>query len=223
VLNAIGTTPAPHEPQPLATLRDQLIWQAVCYGEQEIRQLGENRFKIVQGGGAVHPDLMRSTLQIGAAVGGGATLEWFKRRFDDSDSEHHRMDLLSSMGAFTDTVVLEEALAFCLADVPDRNRFLLVAAVAANPAADNLLWRWYLDSRETLEKGHPLLYERMLIVIILAVGLTQPDAVRAFFLEYRRRKGAPVDAIDLALAKLGVNLRLRAQADGCETAPVITS
>ena len=223
VLNAIGTSPVPNESQPLSTLRDQLIWQAVCYGAHPIRQIGEDRFRIVQEGGSIHPDLMKSTLQTGAATGDADTLAWFIRRFSASDSEHHRMDLLTAMGAFESAALLKDVLAFALADVPDRNRFLLVAAVAANPACEGLLWRWYQDSRETLEKGHPLLYERVLIVIILAAGLTQPDAVRAFFMDYRSRKGAPADAIDLALAKLAVNLRLREQSFGAMAASVVTT
>ncbi|MFH1981273.1 MAG: M1 family metallopeptidase [Pseudomonadota bacterium] len=207
-LDAIGLTPAPHEPQPLTTLRDQLLWQAVCYGIENIRERIARRFESLKQGRPIHPDLMKSTLQTGAAGGDRATLAWFVKRFSDTGNEHQRMDLLTAMGAFADTDLLDSALAFGLADVPERNRFLLVAAVAANPQGDATLWRWYLNNLGKLEKGHPLLYERMVIAVILGAGLTQPDAVRAFFLDYRSRPAAPVDAIDLALGKLAVNLKL---------------
>jgi aminopeptidase N len=212
-LQAIGTAPGPDAPQPLATLRDQLVWQAVCYGDDAVRQATAARFQELRDGGDVHPDLMRSTLQAGAAAGDDRTLDWFIQRLSTSESEHHRMDLVTAMGAFSDAGILEKALAYGVTDVPDRIRFLMVAAAAVNPAGDGVLWQWFQDQRSLLEKGHPLLYERMLISVILGAGLTRPETVRAFFLSYREENGTPTDAIDLALGKLEVNVRFRGWVD----------
>ena len=151
-------------------------------------------------------------LQVAAHDGDAATLAWLIARYEAAESEHERMNVLTAMGCFADSDVQGQALSWVLDTVPDRIRFLPIAMAAANPAMVGGIWSWYVDHRERLENGHPLLYERIIASVVPVGGMADPDAVRAFCKKLAARPQAPVAAIRLSLEKLEINLRLRAAA-----------
>ena len=94
--------------------------------------------------------------------------------------------------------------------VPSRNKFIPIAAAAANPRAIPHMWGWYQDHLTELESFHPLLYERVVSAIIPMGGLHAPDTVTAFFNDYLKKESAPEDAIKMSLEMLEINRKLRA-------------
>jgi tricorn protease interacting factor F2/3 len=81
--------------------------------------------------------------------------------------------------------------------------------MCANPHAIGLMWDWYVSNLERIEKFHPMLYERVIAAIIPTAGINRPDAVRAFFEQYRSQKNLAKDVINLSLERLEINLRMR--------------
>ncbi len=210
VLDRIGCRPPPEEDQTTAILRDQLLFDAVQYGCREAEAFGIERFEELRQGGSVHPDILRSVLQIGAWNGDGRVFSWFDRRFQKCESEHERLILLSAMGCFRGREVIEKVLDYVLATVPPRNKFIPVVALAANPSAASLLWDWYVSHLPQIEQFHPMLYERVVAAIVPAAGIERPDAVRGFFSEYLLQKpGKARDVIRLSLERMEINCRMR--------------
>ena len=208
-LAAIGLVPQAAESFTVSLLRDQIMLPAAIFGGQDVIQFAEKQFENLLSGGTVHPDILKSTLQIGALTGGNAALKWLQQRFRTTISEHERLNILAALGWFSDKQVIESALQFALEEVPDRNKFIPIVAATANPHAVDHLWDWYLAHLPELEAFHPLLYERVIAAIVPTAGLDRPDSVRAFFKKYVADHPQTGDVVRLALEHLEINLRMR--------------
>jgi tricorn protease interacting factor F2/3 len=131
------------------------------------------------------------------------------QRLEAAESEHERMNILTALACFSEPELIEESLAYCLEHVPDRNKFIPVAATAANPFAADRMWDWYLENLAALETFHPMLYERVIAAVVPLGGMQQPEAVRAFFETYVAKQPQVADVVKLSLEKLEINLRMR--------------
>jgi tricorn protease interacting factor F2/3 len=214
ILKRIGYEPVAGEKQTTAILRDQLIWDAIRYGSQEAAQFAARQFEALTDGGQVHPDIMKSVMLAGARAGDAQTLEWFRMRFASSVVEHERVNILTAMGGFRETAQLEAVGRFILEEVPPRNKFVPVMALADNPAAVDFLWQWYRDNLAALEQTHPMIYERVIAAVISAAGLGAPDEVEPFFTAYLAKHSQAGDVIRLSLERLRINLQMRANNGG---------
>lgn len=210
VLVRIGFAPDADESQTTAILRDQLLWQGALWAHPPSVAFGTEQFDRLVTGHAVHPDIAKAVMQIAARTQGESTLGWLQERFDQTPSEHERMNILGALGAFEEWSVSEAALDFSLTRVPPRNRFIPIVALAANPAAQPHLWDWYQSHREPLEQMHPLLYERVITAILPYGGLDREAEVRRFAEAYLQTHAHLGDAMRLALENLEINGRMRA-------------
>jgi tricorn protease interacting factor F2/3 len=210
VLARIGLTPAASEPHTTAILRDQLLWQGAVWGLQKALDFGQEQFQRLTAGQAVPPDIAKAVMQIGAWTRAAEALAWFRQRYQTSPSEHERLNILAALGAFRSWEQTAAGLAFCLGEVPPRNRFIPIVAAAANPLAQDHLWAWYQDSLSTLENFHPLLYERVITAIVPSGGLGREAEVQRFFESYVQRHPNLADAVSLALEHLRINGRMQA-------------
>jgi hypothetical protein len=153
---------------------------------------------------------MKSVMQVGAFIGNEQAFEWLERRFQSSGIEHERMNILMALGCFKEKELIQKSQQFILDEVPARNKFVPVIAMAANPYAIPLLWNWYVSSLKQIEKFHPMLYERVIAAIVPMAGIERPQEVRAFFEDYLQKTDKASDVIKLSLERLEINLRLRA-------------
>ena len=210
VLKDIGFEPDPDEKHTTTILREQLLWHATLSGSQRASEFAARQFAGWMQGKTVHPDIMKSVLQIAAFTGNQQTFASLDERFVQSQVEHERMNILMALGCFKEKAPLENALQYILDKVPARNKFVPVVAMAANPYAIPLLWDWYVSHLEQIEQFHPMLYERVVASIVPVAGLDNPQAVKDFFVDYMQKTDKATDVIKLSLERLEINLRLRA-------------
>ncbi len=210
VLNDIGFEPAPDEKHTTANLREQLLWHAAMCDAESAIAFAAGQFESWLKGDAVHPDIMKSVLQIAALSGDQQTFSSLDERFQKSQVEHERMNILVALGCFKEKVPLENALQYILDTVPARNKFVPVVAMASNPHAIPLLWNWYVSHLEQIEQFHPMLYERVVASIVPMAGMDDPQAVKKFFKDYMQETDKATDVIKLSLERLEINLRFRA-------------
>ena len=104
---------------------------------------------------------------------------------------------------------IEKARDYVLYEVPTRNKFVPICHLALNPHAIPDMWEWYVSNLESLEKIHPVHYERVVAAIVPVCGMGKEEEVQAFFKEYIRQKGKAEDAIQMALERLAVYSRMR--------------
>ena len=147
-------------------------------------------------------------MQIGALVGDHTALEWLQQRFEITDSEHERMNILIAMGCVQQPPLIAATQDYTLTKVPDRNKFIPIVSLASNPHAIPFLWQWYVKQVDDLEQFHPLLYERVIEAIVPICGLSHVAEVNEFFADYQKRTDKFEDVIRLALEKLAVNSKL---------------
>ncbi|MFC1516218.1 M1 family metallopeptidase [Thermodesulfobacteriota bacterium] len=204
----MGYHPAVDEPHALSVLRDQLIWTATLFGDPETLAFGADAFRRLKSGGNVHPDILKSTLQVGAYTGSADVFDWLDQRFRSAVSEHERQNILIAMGCFQDKSLMDKIGAYVLENVPDRNRFIPIASMAANPSAIPGMWDWYVSHTEKLEQSHPLLYERVIAAIIPICGMGKVDAIKEFFHRYTQEKPMLHDVVRISLEKLEINSRM---------------
>ena len=209
ILTTISFEPQPEEPHTTALLRDQIIWDAVCYNSATAIDFAASQFKSLQSGNPVHPDILRSVMAAGVRLGDAQTFEWMIDRAENAESEHERQVVLAALGGFQKKSEIESTLAYVLDKVPPRNKFIPVAAMGANLTAASTMWDWYTGRKEAIEKFHPMIYERIIAAIIPAVGIEKPGDVTAFFTDYMARTNKAGDVIRLSLEKLKINLQMR--------------
>jgi tricorn protease interacting factor F2/3 len=209
VLSDIGFEPKPHEIHTRSILRDQILWYAVLYGSKEVEEFALLRFQALVGGKPVHPDILKSVMQVGALNAREETFGWFERRLRTSQSEHERMNLLLALGCFRDRRLIEKMQQYVLDTVPSRNKFIPILSMASNPHAIALTWDWYVSNVGKLEQFHPIHYERVIEAIVPVGGIGKQDAVRSFFQDYMAKKDLAKDVIKLSLEKLDIYSRMR--------------
>ncbi len=209
ILKDIGFEPGADEKHTTAILREQLLWHAALSGSGNIIEFGRDQFAGWLQGKAVHPDIMKSVLQIAALDGNQQTFASIDERFQQSQIEHERMNILMALGCFKEKAPLQSALQYILDTVPARNKFIPVVAMASNPYAIPLLWDWYATNLKQIEQFHPMLYERVIAAIIPMAGLDREQVVKGFFEEYMQKTDKATDVIKLSLERLEINLRMR--------------
>ncbi len=205
----IGYDPDPDEKNTTSVIRDQFLFHAVLYGSEVAEKFALEKFSSLLAGDAVHPDIMKSVMQAGAARGGSEIFDWFDRRLHSSKSEHERINILVALSSFTDKIMIEKAQEYILKKVPNRNKFMPAGGMAANPYAISLMWDWYRSEIKALEQLHPLHYERVIAAIVPVCGLGRQDEVKGFFAKYMDEKDSLKDVIRLSLEKLEINSRMR--------------
>jgi aminopeptidase N len=209
ILAEIGYEPSPQENHPTSNLRDQLIWNAALYGSEPALDFACDQFRSLMHGANVHPDILKSVMQVGALTGNEQVFDWFDRRLRDSRIEHERLNILTALGCFKDKGLIFKTQQYVLDTVPARNKFIPVVALAANPHAIDLMWDWYVARLDQIEQFHPLIYERLIAAIVPAAGIQRADEVNAFFAGYLKKKNKAKDVIKLSLERLAINLRMR--------------
>ncbi len=208
-LERIAVVPSRREAHAAALLRDQILWPSLLLGSVDAGRELVGLYRQMAEGGSISPDIMKSVLQAAALQGDRRTLDWFIRRLENSASEHERLNILMAMGCFSDPDCLAAVREYTLRQVPARNKFIPVVSMAANPAAVNDLWPWFISRLEDFESFHPLLFERVITAMVPVAGLPHRREVRDFFEHYLQTHTACADAIRLSLERLEVNRAFR--------------
>ena len=209
-LNRVGFEPADKEAFTASLMRDLVILPAAVFGAESVAEFAHRKFVALSvDNQTVHPDIHKAVLQVGAFRGGVKEFDWLLTRFRQSESEHERLNILTALGSFRERAQVEDVLQFALDEVPDRNKFIPIVAMAGNAYAVHLMWDWYQACREELEKFHPLLYERVIAAIFPQVGTQQADEAKRFADDYMQERPQVQDVLKLSLEKLEINLRFR--------------
>ncbi len=209
VLSEIGQEPRQGERHTISILRDRIMLPAVLFGSTDVREFALSGFSSLMKGKSIHPDIIKSVMQVGALNGDDKTFDWFDNQLNVSESEHERMNLLIALGCFSKTRLIEKALQYILDKVPGRNKFVPIVSMVMNPYAGPCMWDWYISQTSALEQFHPLHYERVIAGIIPVCGLEKEKDVETFFENYMTRKDMARDAIRLSLERLRINTRMR--------------
>ncbi len=209
ILNNTGYDPAPDEKHTTAILREQLMWHAALSGSEKAADFARKQFAGLMQGKTVHPDLMKSVMQVGAFSGNDRTFEWLDQRFQSSKVEHERLNILIALGCFKEKAHIQKSQQYILDEVPARNKFIPVVAMASNPYAIPLLWDWYVSNLEQIEQFHPMLYERVVAAIVPMAGMDNPQEVKDFLEDYMQKTDKATDVIKLSLERLEINLRMK--------------
>jgi aminopeptidase N len=209
ILSRIGFKPAADEPHTTAILRDHLLFLAVLFGSPEAVAFAGGKFAALMAGEPVHPDIMKSVMQVGAMADGKTAFDWLTRRMETADSEHERINLLAALGCLREETYIRLGLAYAVDKVPARNKHIPLAAFAVNPDAMGFMWQWYEENQKQFESFHPLIFERVMATLIPLGGMTREADVIAFFKDDPGRTGAAVGVIKMSLEKLAINLRMQ--------------
>lgn len=209
VLSRIGYEPKQDEAYPHSILRDTLMAQAAVYGSQTAIDFARSVFSRLSRGGTIHPDIAKSVLRIVALNGDEETFAWLKRRLATSVSEHERMNILTAMGGFRDTAVIELVRNYILKEVPNRNKFIPISSMAENPYAIPSLWDWFVSNLKRIEQFHPAHFDRVIEAVVPIAGIDRETQVRSFLEQYMREKDRARDVIRMSLEKLRINAKMR--------------
>jgi aminopeptidase N len=209
ILSRIGVEPAADEPHTTAVLRDHLLFLAAFFGSPGALAFAGEKFTALMAGEPVHPDIIKSVMQVGAMADAKTAFDWLTRRMETADSEHERMNLLAALGCLREEAYIRRGLTYAVNQVPARNKHIPLAAFAVNPDAMGFMWRWYEENQKQFENFHPLIFERVMATLIPMGGMEQEAGVMAFFKDDPGRTVASAGVIKMSLEKLAINLRMQ--------------
>jgi len=86
-----------------------------------------------------------------------------------------------ALGTFRDKALIKKIQEYILKEVPDRNKFIPINYMAANPYAIHFMWEWYVSHVTALEQFHPVHYERVIEAIVPVGGIGKEEQVKVFF------------------------------------------
>ncbi len=209
VLHHMGYEPRQAEKTTQSVLRDRILAQAVVYGSREALDFGMEKFDNMMRDKPVSPDIVKSVMRIGAMKGDADILDWFIKRFEYSEVEHERVNILSALGHFGDSSLIGKIRRYILRKVPQRNQFVPVVSMCANIAVLDTVWDWFESELAAFEAFHSMLFERVVAALIPMAGLGKEGTVKAFFENEIIQKQKAEDVIRMALEQLAINVRLR--------------
>ena len=208
VFEKIGYEPKDEEEHLISVLRDNLLWIAFAFGDEEVAKFGLSKFQELFDGKTIHPDIMASILKIGAASDERA-FDYFIKKLETPDTpEHEKINSLMALGCFKKKETLFKALNYTLEKVPSKNKFIPLWQISKNLVILDELWAWFLDNLEALEKFHPRHFERVIVSLIPLGGLGKETEVKDFFKNYMSKKDLAKDTIKMALELMDINSKL---------------
>ncbi|MGM0453707.1 MAG: M1 family aminopeptidase [Thermodesulfobacteriota bacterium] len=215
-LDRIGYTPAAGESHAVARLRNNMLGHAALFEVPGPAEAAEQEFKRLSDGQSVGVNILRAVMQAGAFAGDDKSFDWFIDRFETSPSEHERLNILRAIGCFRQPHLIERAQSMILESVPQRNMFLPVAALVANPHATDRMWDWFVANIEALKQIHPIIFERIVAAIVPVCALDvsnmdRPDAVETYFEDFGKQTDLAAAAIRMSLEKRHIYRRLRSR------------
>ncbi len=208
-LDRIGYLPAAGESHAVSRLRNNMLGHAALFEVPGPAEAAEQQFKQLSDGQSVDADILRAVMQAGAFAGDDKTFDWFVDRFETSPSEHERLNILRAVGCFRQPHLIERAQSMILESVPQRNMFLPVAALVANPHATDRMWDWFVANIDALKQVHPIIFERIVAAIVPVCALDGSDEVESFFGNFSRQTELAAAAIRMSLEKRDIYRRLR--------------
>ena len=209
VLSRIGFDPADGESHTTAILRDHLLFLSALFGSAEAIAFAGGKFAALMAGGSVHPDILKSVLQVGAMADAKTAFEGLTGRLETANSEHERMNLLAALGCLREEKIIRQGLSYAVNRVPARNQHIPLAAFAVNPDAMGFMWQWFEQNRKQFENFHPLIFERVIASIIPMGGMARETDVMAFFKDDPGKTDAAAGVIKMSLEKLMINLQMK--------------
>ncbi|MFH0843868.1 MAG: M1 family metallopeptidase, partial [Pseudomonadota bacterium] len=211
VLSDMGYEPRSEEKHTMSILRDHILWVAALFGSDKASEFAMGKFhSLMRGDDRIHPDILRSVMQVGALKANQEAFEWLDKRLQTAESEHERMNILVALGSFREPSMIKTVQQYILEKVPARNQFVPIGCLATNPHAIPHMWEWYLSHLGELEQFHPMHYERVIAAIIPFCGMGREEEVKSFCDEHMKRKEKSRDVIKLSLERLEINSRMRA-------------
>jgi aminopeptidase N len=209
VLSYIGFQPEKGETFATSMLRDTLLFDAAFYGSNKAADFCLMKFQQLTGGISLHADIFKAVLKTVAFLSPEKTFPWLKDRFESSESEYERLQILSAMSCISNADIVKEVLHYVLNNVPARNKYMPITGIIMNPAAIPFMWDWYKENFDILESFHPIHYERILAALIPVCGLEFENEVTSYFTTHLNEKEIARDTIKLSLEKLKIYIQMR--------------
>jgi tricorn protease interacting factor F2/3 len=207
-LKKIGLEPKERDGLQVSQMRDDLIWTAFMLNSKVTAKSGSTKFKDLMNGKKIHPDILASTLRIGAATDEKA-MEYLKTRIAAADTpETERLYSLQALGYTKDKEALHAALEFDLESVPPKNRDRIISTAAQNPDMTDYMWEWFTKNIEKIDQLHPQQFENIMAVLIPICGLGKEQEAKEFLEEYMTKNQEVKDTIKMSLERLEINSRL---------------
>jgi len=157
VYRLVGIVPQEGEEYRNVLLRDTVLWPLLLFGSEEVASPLAERFRRFSDGGAVEADLLRFVLVAGAASGSSG-FEVFRKAIEDpaktGDSKLHAYE---AIGWFPGEETLSRVIAYTGESIGEQDRIYVYRALAANPAAERLLFRWLEENLRGLASAPPYL------------------------------------------------------------------
>ena len=159
VLDRIGYTAKPGEPQPLTILRPRLLGWVANIGEdpKTIAWAKEQAAKFLADPSSIDPSLPGTVLSIAAYNGGDeAFFEELRKRFEAATTPTERSRYLGVLGAFRDPKLRDKAFAYALSDKMRPNEIFTIPFAGGDTEESRAyIFNWVLTNYDAIATRVP--------------------------------------------------------------------
>jgi tricorn protease interacting factor F2/3 len=162
-------------------LRDKLLRTAALFNSKDAIDFGMQQFEKYLMDKPIPADILGGIFWIGARHHSKALEQFQSKITDPSTSETERQTLLSAMSGFNNEIILKQLLEFVLENVPMRNTFIPITAIAVNPISQNFIWDWLQDNYNIITKKiAPSHLDRLILGLIPYNAIGKDEEVNIF-------------------------------------------
>lgn len=154
VCEEIGIVPTEDEPYHNVLLRDEVLRSLLIYGSAAVIEKLIRRFERVLAGESVETDLLQFSLCAGAIAGSAAFGPLCRMIEDPEKPTDLKVRAYEALGWFQQPAELTRVLAYTDNSIEEQNRIYVYRGIAANPAADGLLFGWLEKNLPRVKAGH---------------------------------------------------------------------
>jgi tricorn protease interacting factor F2/3 len=202
-----GYEPTKNEEMRISILKNYLLWAGASVDNTEVNDFCMEKFEDLLNEKKISPDILSSVLKVGAMKHPKAKDYFLGKITSPETPQVEKAYIYQALGCFQEESQILKALDIMIKEVPAQSWLYTFRMIGSNKEALDLLWKWFKEHLDTLEKKSPFVLARTIAALIPLGGLANRKDVEVFLNDYANKNEFHKDTIKMALEKLKINLR----------------
>ena len=206
-----GLEPKEEDEMRISILRNYLLRFGDLFEMEKIREFCVKKFERLLKNENIIPDILSSVLKVAASEHPKAK-EYFVEKITNPETPQvEKSYIYQALGCFQVEEDILEGLEIMLEHIPSQSWLYTLRILGSNKEAMHLLWPWFKENLETLEKQSPFVLARTIAAIIPMGGIGYNNEMESFFKNYSDENDFHKDTIEMSLEKLKINSNFKTQ------------
>lgn len=191
----------------ISILKNYLLYAGSRMEMKEVLNFCLAKFENLLNEKNISPDILSSVLKVGAMNHSGAKKYFLKKIESPETPQVEKAYVYEAFGCFQEREQILEVLNNILQKIPPQSWLYTFRRLGSNKHAFDVLWLWFKEKLEELEKLSPFVLARTIAALVPFGGLYEKEEVDSFLKEYADENNFHRDTIEMTLELLEINYR----------------